>query len=143
MLVNGKGGRKRRSRSEIVFMISSNTIYLQLLLHVVLVDLLPQLFDIAFYGFVPFRIDIVEVQVRRAIRALRSLSVFGRITKSQMRPRVAAEILDIKILIARALDNLLIMHARARPNGVHSSGFIVFVPGAAIMLPHSMLDPFL
>ena len=60
-----------------------------------------------------------------------------------MSPRVAAEVLDIKILIARSFDDLFVVHTRAWPNRVDPASLIVFIPRAAVMLPYGVLDPFL
>ena len=60
-----------------------------------------------------------------------------------VRPWIAAKVLNVVVLITRALNDLLVVHARAWPDRVDTTRLVVLVPAAAIVLPHSVFDPFL
>ena len=49
----------------------------------------------------------------------------------------------MEVLISWSLDDLLIVHGRARPNCIDSVSLVVLVPGPTVFLPDSMLDPLL
>lgn len=75
----------------------------------------------------PFRINIVNVQVRATISFLGSLSVLDSISHAKEGPNVLVVVLYLEVFIARLRDDLLIVHRTPRPDGIHAPGVVVLV----------------
>lgn len=58
----------------------------------------------------------------------RSLSVLHRPAHTQVCPGVLVHVLELKVLIARLLNDLLVMERRSGPDGVDTASFVVLVP---------------
>ena len=63
--------------------------------------------------------------------------------QTEVCPGIAAEVFDIEVFITRSVDDLLVMHTRPWPDCIHSPSFVVLVPGATVVLPHGVFNPFL
>lgn len=89
----------------------------------------------------PFRIDVVNAQIRANIRALGTIRQCE--PQPQMRPRISIPVRNLIILEARTGDDLLVMQRGARPDGVDAAGLVVLVPGPTLVLPDGVGDELL
>jgi hypothetical protein len=102
-----------------------------------------QILHITTTSRIPLRINILQAQIRAAIRLLRAQTVLHRPAQSQELPRVLAEPLDSEVFVARDFEQFHVVHRRARVDGVDAAGFVIFVPAAAAVFPDRVFDPFL
>ena len=77
---------------------------------------------------IPFRIDVIQIQIRANVSFLGSFSVLDGPAHAEMGPGIVFEVFDFIILVAGALDHLLIVQRRPGPDGVDATGIVVFVP---------------
>jgi len=52
-------------------------------------------------------------------------------------------ILKVKVLVSRMFKHLTIMQRASGPDGIDTTGIVVFVPAPAIVFPDGVFDPLL
>ena len=85
----------------------------------------------------------IRIRTRTAIGVARTFAVLYGPAHSEMRPWVAIEVFHVKVLVTGPVYHLHIMHTGTRPDSIDASRVIILVPAPTVMLPDSVLDPFL
>lgn len=129
-------------------------IFQSLLLHsrVVLRDLLVQRLLISAIRYMPLPVDIVKVHIGAAISFSCSLAVLHSETHPQRRPNILVKVFDVKVLVTRCCNDLLVVERRAWPDCFKSvsvirmrSSLYMYVPltrPVSLSLYHDRQDSF-
>lgn len=102
-----------------------------------------QILHIPTISLPPFRIDILNAQIRATIRLLVTKTVLNREAQPQELPWVLPKSLNLKILVPRDADQFHVVQRGAREDCVDAARLVVLVPAAAGVFPDGVFDPFL